>query len=83
MRQLQRIEQERRARNRLQILVSVMAIAVGVALGLTLFGFFQANRWETSYNRLKVTADALEIMAGDIQSNLEALQLTATVSGSE
>ncbi len=83
MRQLQRIEQERRARNRLQVLVSVMAIAVGIALGLTLFGFFQANRWETSYNRLKVTADALEIITGEIQSDLNALQLTATVSGNE
>lgn len=83
MRQLQRIEHERRARNRLQLLVSVMAIAVGIALGLTLFGFFQANRWETSYNRIKATADTLEVTAGAIQNELQSLQSTAALEGGE
>lgn len=77
-RQMQRIEQERRLRNRLQLLVAVMAVAVGVAIGLTLFGFFQANRWETTANRVQLTSNALEQNLTNLQHDYLELEMTAT-----
>ena len=45
-RRRRQIAQERRARTRLQMLVAVLAIAAGVALGMTAFAFNQSQRSE-------------------------------------
>jgi hypothetical protein len=77
-RQLQRIETERRARNRLQVLVAVMVVVVGVAIGLSLFGFFRATAAENRLSSVSGTLDALEVQSTTAGQALEALQATAT-----
>ncbi len=63
-------EQERRIRNRLQVLVAVLAVSAGIALGITAFAFDRAYRLENELATATAAQGAALLEVADAQTQM-------------